>query len=428
MPRFSRLVDAIEPEIAFEVLARARELTVAGKEVIELEIGDSPFPSTSNAKKAGAAAIKRNETRYCPSLGLPELRQAAADYLCESHGLDVRSENILVGPGAKNFEQLFCEAFLDAGDQVLVFSPHFPTYVANILRRGARISYAPLREERQFRPNPDDVDRFLNESQRPRAIFLNSPHNPTGGVATDADLCLIADMVMGRDTVIFSDEPYDQMVWDGSHRSILSYPGMLDQAVAAYTLSKTYSMSGWRVGFAAASPEVVDALGKLTNTALSCVSPISQWAAVAALREDAEERDKSMAKFRKKVELLATGLDAIEGMQCARPSGTFYVFPNVKQICDDLDITSHGLAMYLLEGADDQLGVACLGGECFGHAGAGYLRFSCAQDDKLLRRALEFLPEAFANRERAERYLTHRPEFRQSQRTGSRVPLASRGD
>lgn len=422
MPRFSRLVDAIEPEIAFEVLACARQLSVAGKEVIELEIGDSPFPSTAAAKKAGAAAIKRNETRYCPSLGLPELRQAAAEYLSESHGLDVRSENILVGPGAKTFEQLFCEAFLDAGDQVLVFSPHFPTYVANILRRGARICYAPLREERQFRPDPHDVQRFLSEAPRPRAIFLNSPHNPTGGVATDADLCLIADMVIGRDVVIFSDEPYDQMVWDGSHRSILGRPGMLDQAVAAYTMSKTYSMSGWRVGFAAAAPEVVDALGKLTNTALSCVSPISQWAAVAALRDDHEERDKSMIKFRKKVELLAAGLEAIEGVQCARPSGTFYVFPNVKRICEQLGITSHGLAMYLLEGADDHLGVACLGGECFGKAGEGYLRFSCAQDDKLLRRAIEFLPEAFANRERAERYLAMRPEFRLSDRRATAEP------
>lgn len=426
MPRFSRLVAAIEPEIAFEVLARARALTAAGKEVIELEIGDSPFATTAGAKKAGAAAIKRNETRYCPSLGLPELRQAAAEYLCETHGLDVRAENVIVGPGAKTFEQLFCEAFLDAGDQVLVFSPHFPTYTANILRRGARACFAPLREERQFRPDPEDVARFLTEVPRPRAIFLNSPHNPTGGVATDADLCLIADMVMGRETAIFSDEPYDQMVWEGSHRSILGHPGMIDQAVAAYTLSKSYSMSGWRVGFAAASVEVVEALGKLTNTALSCVSPISQWAAVAALREDQEERDKSMAKFRKKVELLAAGLDAIEGVHCARPNGTFYVFPNVVQVCEELDITSHGLAMYLLEGADDEMGVACLGGECFGQAGHGYLRFSCAQDDKLLRRALEFLPTAFANRERAESYLAQRPEFRLSRRPAAKMSLAAR--
>ncbi len=414
MPRFSRLVDAIEPEIAFEVLARARELTAEGKEVIELEIGDSPFPSTSAAKKAGAAAIKRNETRYCPSLGLPELRRAAADYLSEAHGLDVRSENIIVGPGAKTFQQLFCEAFVESGDSVLVFSPYFPTYAANILRRQGRIWFAPLREERQFRPDPADVQRFLIQVPRGRAIFLNSPHNPTGGVATDADLCLIADIVRGRDIAVFSDEPYDQMVWNGPHQSILGHPGMLDQTVAAYTLSKSYSMSGWRIGFAAASPEVVYALGKLTNTALSCVSPISQWAAVAALREDQEERDKTMQKFRHKVLLLATALDAIDGVTCAAPGGTFYVFPNVTQVCQQLDITSHGLAMYLLEGADDRLGVACLGGECFGAAGAGFLRFSCAQDDKLIRRAVEFLPGAFANTERVQGYLADNPQFRLS--------------
>ncbi len=414
MPRFSRLVDAIEPEIAFEVLARARELTAAGKEVIELEIGDSPFPSTAAAKKAGAAAIKRNETRYCPSLGIPELRRAAADYLSESHGLDLRAENIIVGPGAKTFEQMFCEAFIDPGDSVLVFSPHFPTYTANILRRNGRMWFAPLREDRQFRPDPKDVQRFLRDEPRARAIFLNSPHNPTGGVAHAEDLCLIADLVRGLDVMIFSDEPYDQMVWNGPHRSILEHPGMLEQTVAAYTLSKSYSMSGWRIGFAAAEPEVVAALGKLTNTALSCVSPISQWAAVAALREDHEERDKTMLKFRNKVVLLSAALNAIDDVSCSMPGGTFYVFPNVSKICERLDITSHGLAMYLLEAADDKLGVACLGGECFGAAGKGFLRFSCAQDDKLIKRAVEFLPEAFANQPRVEQYLADNPRFRLS--------------
>jgi aspartate aminotransferase len=182
-------------------------------------------------------------------------------------------------------------------------------------------------------------------------------------------------------------------------------------------MSKSYSMSGWRVGFAAASDEVVQVLGRLTNTALSCVSPIAQWAAVAALEEDREERDKTMAKFKKKVELLASGLNAIDGVTCARPSGTFYVFPNVREICQNLDITSHGLAMYLLEGADDKLGVACLGGECFGHAGQGYLRFSCAQDDKLIKRAIEFLPEAFARRDHVAQYLEQRPEFRLTRMT-----------
>ncbi len=416
MPRFSRLVHAIEPEIAFEVLARARELAAAGKEVIELEIGDSPFPSTAAAKKAGAAAIRRNDTRYCPSLGIPELRRAAADYLSDAHGLDVRADHIIVGPGAKTFEQLFCEAFVDAGDSVLVFSPHFPTYTANILRRGGRIWFAPLREERQFRPDPADVERFFRVEQRPRAIFLNSPHNPTGGVATAEDLCLIADLVCGRDAMIFSDEPYDQMVWNGPHRSILEHPGMLEQTVAAYTLSKSYSMSGWRIGFAVADPEVVAALGKLTNTALSCVSPIAQWAAVAALQEDHEERDKTMLKFRRKVVLLSQGLDAIDDVSCSMPGGTFYVFPNVKRICERLDITSHGLAMYLLEGADDKLGVACLGGECFGPAGAGFLRFSCAQDDKQIKRAVDFLPGAFANTARVEQFLADHPRFRLSNR------------
>ncbi len=308
---------------------------------------------------------------------------------------------------------------------MLIFSPHFPTYTANVYRRGARVVFAPLREERQFRPDPLDVERFMEDTHRHRAIFLNSPHNPTGGVATDADLCLIADIVRGRDTVIFSDEPYDQMVWNGNHASILQHPGMLDQAVAAYTFSKSHSMSGWRVGFAASSPEIIQVLGKLTNTALSCVSPIAQWAAVAALTEDQEERAKTMAKFRAKVEILATRLDAIDGVKCPKPAGTFYVFPNVREVCERLDIASHGLAMYLLEGAADDFGVACLGGECFGAAGAGFLRFSCAQDDKLIRRAVDFLPEAFADVARVEQYLTEHPAFRRSSTAHSSTTAAS---
>ena len=245
--------------------------------------------------------------------------------------------------------------------------------------------------------------RFLSSDPKPKAIFLNSPHNPTGGVATRDDLAEIAEVVRGTDLMVFSDEPYCHMVWNGRHASILAEPGMLEHTVAAYTFSKSYSMSGWRIGFAVAAPEVVEAIGKLINTTASCTPPLAQRAAQAALELDAETRDDYMNRFHRKVERLCDGPENVDGFRVVRPAGTFYVFPDVRSVCNRLKITSHGLAYYLLEGADDQFGVACLGGECFGEAGGGFLRFSCAEPDERIDEAMEFLPKALDRRDRIER-------------------------
>src|SRR5271157_4344246 len=198
MPRLSTLAENLTAETAFTVLVLARNLKALGKDVVELEIGDSPFPSTPHAKAAGIQAIEENQTGYCPSLGLPRLRAAAATFVASEFGYPAGPENIVVASGAKPFEQYFAEALLDPGDGVLVFSPHFPTYIPNLERRQARAVLAPLRVEHAFRPRVEDVKRFLATDPRPRAIFLNSPHNPTGGVATREDLAAIADLV--RDT------------------------------------------------------------------------------------------------------------------------------------------------------------------------------------------------------------------------------------
>ncbi len=399
-------------ETAFNVLAVAKQLAASGKDVVELEIGDSPFPTTASAKQAGLAAIEGGETHYCPSGGLPDLREAASEFVNAEYGLSTTGANVVVGPGAKVFELLFCETFLDPGDGVLVFSPYFPTYVPNIARRGARVWLSDMKQERRFRPNLDDVERFLAEDPHPKAIFLNSPHNPTGGVAEAEDLAGLADLIRGRGVAVLSDEPYDRMVWRGRHHTIAALPGMLEQCVAAYTLSKSYSMSGWRLGYAVTSPEIADMLAKLINTSLSCTPPMSQRAAIAALKHDNDESRTIMARFREKVEILVEGLNRIEGIECLDPGGTFYVFPSVAAVANRLRITSHGLAMYLLEGADDAFGVACLGGECFGGAGRGFLRFSCAAPNDRLRRAVEFLPTAFSRQDRVERFLDEHPEYR----------------
>ncbi len=411
MPRLSAFARDLKAETAFTVLALARSLKARGKDVVELEIGDSPFPTTPHAKAAGIAAIEANHTGYGPSLGLPAFREAAARSLREEFGLDVTAENIVAGSGAKPFEQFFAEAFLEPGDGVLIFGPQFPTYAPNLQRRGARPVTVPLRPEHAFRPRAEDVARFLATDPKPRAVFLNSPHNPTGGVATRDDLRAIANVVRGTDLMVFSDEPYCHMVWDGRHESILAEPGMIDHVVSAFTFSKSYSMSGWRIGFAAAHPEVVRAIGTMINTTASCSPPFVQIAATAALERDSATRDDYMARFRRKVDFLADGLSRIEGISVVKPAGTFYVFPDVRPICRRLGLTSMGVALFLLDGADDEFGVACLGGESFGPEGAGFLRFSCAEGDERIAQALAFLPDALTRRDRAARFALAHPHL-----------------
>jgi aspartate aminotransferase len=412
MPSFSQFAASVEIETAFSVLAAAKRLIASGKDIIELEIGDSPFPTPPRAIEAGVQAIRDGHSRYGPSLGIPDFRTAAADYLNREYGLSLSSENVIAGPGAKNFEQLFCEAFLNPGDGVLMFSPHFPTYPPNVYRRGARVVISELKASHDFRPNLDDVRRFLADERSPRGIFLNSPHNPTGGVALLEDLTGLANLVRGRDVAIFSDEPYDRMVWKGRHHTLLELPGMIEQTVAAYTFSKSFSMSGWRLGFAVSSPGIIEIFGKLTNSAISCVPPFTQMAGIAAMRHDLDHRDANMEKFRRKVELLVAGLNRLDGVSCLMPGGTFYAFPSVAGVCNRLGISSHGLALYLLEGADDTRGVACLGGECFGDAGKGFLRLSCAQPDERIAEAVQFMGEAFQRTDRVQAYLKAHPEFR----------------
>ena len=409
---FSAFARSLSTETAFDVLAVAKKLKSQGKDVVELQIGDSPFSSTKSALAAGQKAIRDGATHYCPSMGLPEFREViAANARTEWH-IPVTAEHVVVAPGAKVFETYFCELFIEPGDEVLLFSPHFPTFEPNIVRRGGVPVHSPLKQENGFRPDLNDVEAFVKKAKRPRALFLNSPHNPTGGVATKADLAGIADLIRGRNIALLSDEPYCHMVWEGTHQSILAEPGMLEQCLGAYTFSKSYSMSGWRVGYALSSTRIVDMVGKMINTSLSCVPPITQLAALAALRDDAAERDATMRLFLGKVKLLVDELQKIEGVKVVMPVGTFYLFPDVKAICQRLNIRSHGLAMYLLEGASTSFGVACLGGECFGAAGQGFLRFSCAEPDERLRQAVHFLGDAISNSKAVAAYLEKNPKYR----------------
>ena len=409
---FSEFAKSVSSETAFSVLARAQELQAAGKDVIRLEIGDSPFPSAAPALLAGSEAILADQCHYVSSLGIDELRQEAASYVAREHGIAATKDNILVGNGAKIFQQLFCELFLNPLDGVLVFSPFFPTYSANIARRGARIVTSRLSQKNKFRPSLIDVERFLERDNAPKAIFLNSPHNPTGGVATEADVVDLCTLILQRDNVyLFSDEPYDQMSWVGKHMSPLSQENMMERCLSVYTMSKSYSMSGWRVGFCVSSIENIDRLSMLANTSFSCVSPFSQIASAAALREGNVERDQRMKIFKNRVTSFAEALHKIVGVDCLIPDGAFYVFPDVSDICGSFGITSHGLATYLLEGADPSIGVSCLGGEAFGEDGLGYIRMSCAESEDRLEIAADFLETYLSDGTRIKKFLTDNPQF-----------------
>ena len=211
--------------------------------------------------------------------------------------------------------------------------------------------------------------------------------------------------------MVFADEPYDQMAWEGQHHSLLAQPGMLDQCVSCYTFSKSFSMSGWRLGYAVSSERIINMIAKLTNSTLSCIPPFVQMAGAAALNNDRAQRDEYMTEFKERTISLATKLNELDGVNCLIPGGTFYVFPNVAEICNHHSITSHGLALYLLKGADDNFGVACLGGECFGDAGHGFIRFSTAEPPELIQEALDFLPIAWGNSERIQAFLSENPQY-----------------
>ena len=409
---YSEFAQNVRPEGAFEVLAVAKRLIAEGKKIYELEIGDSPFATPEVARRAGIDAINDDLCHYGPSAGIAAFRQAASDYVNREFGFDTSLSNIIAGPGAKTFQLLFAESFLNANDGVLVFTPYFPTYSSHIARRNARMVLSTLQQKNYFRPNIEDVARFLDTDESPKAIFLNTPHNPTGGVASEQDLRDIANLVRGSNIAVFSDEPYDQMAWQESHHSIYAQPGMQDHVVAAYTFSKSFSMSGWRLGFAVASEATIKMFDTLTNTVISCVPPFTQAAGVAALEQALTERDEMMASFPDKLTHMVEALNAIPSVDCLFPGGSFYVFPNVMMICNRHGISSHGLAMYLLEGADRDVGIACLGGECFGEAGAGFIRLSSSLPLEELLAGIKFMAHAFEDDAAVRTYLNAKPEYK----------------
>ncbi|MEO8967585.1 MAG: pyridoxal phosphate-dependent aminotransferase [Solirubrobacteraceae bacterium] len=378
-PELARGVSALGTESAFTVLARARELEAEGHDVIHLEIGEPDFDTPRHVSEAAFTAVRAGHTHYCPSAGLPEFRSAIATELSRARGIEIPAERVLVGNGAKPFLFFMILAVCEPGDEVVIPDPSFPIYESAIRWAGATPVPIPLREERDYSLNPEELDARLSE--RTKLVILNSPHNPTGGVIDAEDLDAMAAMITRTRAWVLSDEVYSRLLYEGSFASISSVPGMLERTVVLDGLSKTYAMTGWRCGYACVPERLVEPLTRFFVNSTSCVPPFIQHAGIAALQGPQTQADEMLEEFRARRDLLIAGLNDLPGVSCRTPHGAFYAFPNVSA----LPITAERLATRLLEEA----GVAVLAGSAFGAAGAEHLRLSYANSRVNLTVALQ---------------------------------------
>ena len=378
--RLAKRMSRLGTESAFEVLARARALEAKGREVIHLEIGEPDFATPQHIIDATKRALDEGWTHYSTAQGMPELREAIAEYVSATRGIHTSAANVCIVPGAKPIIFFPMLALVEEGDEVIYPNPGFPIYESMINFLGAKPVPIPLVEERGF---TFDLDVFRKSlSDRTKMVILNSPQNPTGGVIPPEDVATIADLLRDRDVVILSDEIYTRIQYGkGFPVSIASMPGMQNKTVILDGFSKTYAMTGYRLGYGVMPEPLVAAVNKLMINSNSCTASFSQRAAIVALRGPQDPMDRFVAEFRRRRDAFVAGLNDLPGWRCQMPGGTFYAFANVKE-------TGRGSA----EIADSLLndaGIACLDGSCFGAYGTGYIRFSFANSYENLMRAVE---------------------------------------
>jgi aspartate/methionine/tyrosine aminotransferase len=365
-------------ETAFEVLNRARALEKQGKEIIHLEIGEPDFDTPANVVEAGVDALRKGWTHYGPSAGLPELRQAIAEYVSRTRKVPVSSDEVVVVPGGKPIIFFTVLALIESGDEVLYPNPGFPIYESMVNYSVGKGIPIPLREERDFAVDVKELASLITDHTR--LIILNSPHNPTGGVLTKKDIFEIAEAIGDRNILVLSDEIYSRLIYDGEHFSIMSVPGFKDRTILLDGFSKTYAMTGWRLGYGVMRADLASQIAKLVTNANSCTASFTQMAGIEALRGDQSSVDKMSNEFRRRRDAFVAGLNKIKGFSCRMPKGAFYTFPNITKT----GWSSKKLADALLE----QAGVAALAGTAFGAYGEGYLRFSVANSLENLNKAL----------------------------------------
>jgi len=378
--QLARRMSRLGTETAFEVLSKARALERQGKSIIHLEIGEPDFDTPSNVVEAGVDAMRKGWTHYGPSAGLPDLRQAIADYVSRTRGVKVTSDEVVVVPGGKPIIFFTILSLIDEGDEVIYPNPGFPIYESMIEYVGGRAVPIRLREERDFSLDVNELASLM--SDRTRLIILNSPQNPTGGVLQRRDVEQVAKVIGERNIIVLSDEIYSRLLFDGGqHFSILSVPGMQERTILLDGFSKTYAMTGWRMGYGVMRPDLAAHMTRLMTNSNSCTASFTQVAGIEALRGDQGSVDKMRDEFQRRRDVFVAGLNKIQGFSCRMPKGAFYVFPNIT----GTGWKSKPLADALLE----QAGVAVLSGTSFGAFGEGYLRLSVANSMENLQGALD---------------------------------------
>ncbi len=377
--RLAKRMARLGTETAFEVLVKAKALEAQGRDIIHLEIGEPDFDTPRNIVDAAVDALHKGFTHYGPSAGLMELRQVIAQYVGETRRVNVTPEEVVVVPGGKPIIFFSILALAEEGDEVIYPNPGFPIYESMINYVGAKAVSIRLREELDFRLDVDELAALINN--RTKLIILNSPQNPTGGVLEKKDIDAIARAIGDRNIAVLSDEIYSRLIFDGEHHSIMSINGMKERTILLDGFSKTYAMTGWRMGYGVMRADLATHIARLMTNSSSCTASFSQIAGIEALCGPQESVDVMCAEFQKRRDIMVGGLNKIKGFSCRLPKGAFYVFPNITKT----GWPSKKLADALL----DDAGVAALSGTAFGDFGEGYLRFSVANSIENIEKALD---------------------------------------
>ena len=381
--KIAERMNRLGTETAFEVLARAKALEAQGRDIIHLQIGEPDFDTPSNIVEAGAEALRNGYTHYGPSPGMPELREAIATEVAGTRGIDVGADNVVVTSGAKPIMFYTMLALVDEGDEVLYPNPGFPIYESMINFVGGVPVPIKLLSERDFEIDVDEVAASI--TPKTTLMVLNSPNNPCGSVVERETIRQLAELAVEHDLWVLSDEIYIRLLFEGEHCSIASFPGLVDRTIILDGFSKTYAMTGWRIGYGVMPEELVPHFSKLNTNSVSCTASAIQMAGVEALQGPQELTYEFRDEFKARRDVFVGGLNEIPGIRCPMPMGAFYAFPNI----EGTGMTSRRFADDLLQ----DYGVASLAGESFGEYGKGCVRFSFANSIENLNRALERIAE-----------------------------------
>jgi len=375
----AKRMERLGTETAFEVLARAKALEAEGRDIVHLEIGEPDFDTPQNIIDKAVEALRSGYTHYGPAAGMPEVRKVFAEHIARDRGIDVGPDNVVIVPGGKPIIYFPLTALVDPGDEVIYPNPGFPIYESVINFLEGKAVPLKLAEEKEFSFDIEDLRALA--SDKTKLLIINSPQNPTGGMLSSDDLDAIAELAVKHDFWVLSDEIYSKIIYEGTHDSISTRPGMLERTIILEGHSKTYAMTGWRLGYGIMPAELAAAVAKLQTNCTSCTAAFTQIAGAEALTGPQDAAQDMVAEFKVRRDLLVDGLNAIEGITCKKPRGAFYVFPNIS----GLGLTSKQAEVRLL----DEFGVAALAGTSFGAFGEGYLRFSYANSQDNIRKALE---------------------------------------